>query len=280
MEPSPTESPPAPSRRERLRVIIFEADTPAGKRFDVLLLIAIGLSVLVVMLESVAGIRADWARELRLVEWFFTILFTIEYGIRLYVSPRPIRYATSFFGIVDLLAILPTYLALLLTGGQYLATIRMLRLLRMFRVLKMVRYVGEGEVLLSALVASRAKIIVFFSGVLITMTILGTVIFLVEGPGNGFTSIPTSIYWAIVTITTVGYGDIVPLTPLGKSIAAIGMLVGYAIIAVPTGIVGAEITRALRAQRQDIEERQPCGGCGQVVHRRGANYCDRCGAEL
>lgn len=274
------DSPPARSGRERLYEIIFEAETPAGKHFDVWLLVLICLSVVAVMAESVAGLRAEWAWHLRVAEWVFTLLFTIEYGLRLYCSPRPWRYARSFFGIVDLIAILPTYLAMVLAGTQYLAVIRLVRLVRMFRILKMVRYVGEGEVLLHALKRSRPKITVFLLCVFIITTVMGTVLYLVEDEAAGFTSIPTSIYWAIVTVTTVGYGDISPQTPLGQIIASIGMLTGYAIIAVPTGIVGVELSRAAASGRDALERGRACGRCSQEVHRTGANYCDRCGEKL
>lgn len=278
MPPDDSPNPPR-SLRERLYEIIFEAETPAGKQFDVWLLVLICLSVAAVMAESVAGIRQEWAFHLRVAEWVFTGLFTIEYALRLFSAPKPTRYARSFFGIVDLVAILPTYLTLILAGTQYLAVIRLVRLVRMFRILKMVRYVGEGEVLLSALRRSRPKITVFLLCVFVVTTVMGTILYLVEDETAGFSSIPTSIYWAIVTVTTVGYGDISPQTPIGQLIAAIGMLTGYAIIAVPTGIVGVELSRATAAANAVVEG-PPCADCGQLVHRRGARFCDRCGTKL
>lgn len=273
---------PVSSFRERLRVIIFEAETPAGKQFDVWLLIFICLSVGAVMAESVESLRAQWASHLRVAEWVFTGLFTIEYALRLYSSRRAWRYARSFFGVVDLISILPTYLTLLLVGSQYLAVLRLIRLVRMFRILKMVRFVGEGQVLLVALKRSMPKITVFLLSVFIITTVMGTILYLVESAEAGFTSIPTSIYWAIVTVTTVGYGDISPQTPFGQIIASIGMLTGYAIIAVPTGIVGVELSRASAGpdDRVPTEVGPPCVGCGQKVHRRGAQFCDRCGTPI
>ncbi|MFW6352763.1 MAG: ion transporter [Verrucomicrobiota bacterium] len=282
----PTSSPPAgestarESVRARLYRIIFEAETPAGKLFDEVLLVLIVLSVVAVMLESVAPIRQQWYPQLKVAEWIFTVLFTIEYGLRLYSARNALRYARSFFGVVDLLAVLPSYLALLLPGGQYVMVVRMLRLLRMFRILKMVRYVGEGNVLLTALRASRPKIIIFLLAVFIVTTVLGTLLYLVEGPTHGFDSIPRSVYWAIVTVTTVGYGDISPATPLGQFISAFGMLTGYAIIAVPTGIMGMELSRASAQEQRKITSERECKRCGQREHRRDARYCDRCGEQM
>ena len=265
------------SFREKLWEIIFEAETPSGKAFDVMLLIAIGLSVVAVMLESVNQIEANWADQLHALEWFFTILFTAEYFLRLWLVRRPMRYAFSFFGIVDLLACLPTYLAVFVPGAQSLLVIRMLRLLRMFRVLKMVHHVRGADVIMRGLVASRAKITVFFFSMLIFAVIVGTVIYLVEGSENAkFDNIPASIYWAIVTMTTLGYGDVVPITVGGKIIAAFTSLIGYAVIAVPTGIVSAEMVKAARPN----ETTAACPSCGCHGHLPDARYCRKCGERM
>ena len=261
--------------RARLHKIIFGVKTPAGKAFDVCLLWAILLSVLVVLLESVPTIREQYGLALRIAEWFFTILFTIEYGLRLWTVRHVRTYALSFFGIVDLLAILPTYLSAFVMGPQSLAAVRTIRLLRVFRVLKLVRHLQEAYGLMEALRASRPKIVVFLTGVISIAIIFGTVMYLVEGDDAGFTSIPTSIYWAVVTMTTVGYGDIAPQTPLGQLLALVLMILGYAIIAVPTGIVSAEIVRGERA----ISSRA-CPHCGRKGHEPDAKYCRVCGIRL
>ncbi len=263
--------------RRRLYVIIFEADTRAGKLFDVLLIIAILASVLVVMVDSVEAVRARHGLLLRILEWFFTLLFTAEYLTRLMVVKKPVRYATSFFGVIDLLAILPTYLSLFLAGTHYLVDIRALRLLRIFRVLKLSPYLSEANIIVQALLASRRKIAVFLSTVLIVVVILATLMYLVEGPANGYTSIPTSIYWAIVTLTTVGYGDIFPRTPLGQVIASMVMILGYGILAVPTGIVTAELTT--RAMRRPATTRT-CQNCLTEGLDADAVYCKQCGHKL
>lgn len=269
--------------RAALHEVIFESDTPSGRRFDVVLIAAILLSVAVVMLESTAAARAAYGEALRAAEWFFTILFTVEYGLRLASVGRPGKYASSFFGIVDLLAVLPTYLSLLMPGAQYLLVIRVLRILRIFRVLKLAQYLREAEVLVRALRASRRKIVVFIATVLTLVTILGSLMYLVEGPEHGFTSIPAGIYWAIVTLTTVGYGDISPQTPLGQALASFIMILGYGIIAVPTGIVTAELTRAAlpgAAVTGASVSGQACPACGAEGHAPGAVYCNRCGVPL
>jgi voltage-gated potassium channel len=228
--------------------VIFESDTPAGKAFDVALLIAIVMSILVVTLESVSWIRVDYSALIKTAEWVFTVLFTIEYALRIYCAPRRLRYVRSFYGIIDLISIIPTYLSLFVAGTQYALVIRSLRLLRVFRVLKLTHFLGEAEVLRRALHQSAAKIIVFL-GVVITMVfIVGALMYLIEGPENGFTSIPTSVYWAVVTLTTVGYGDIAPRTVAGQTLATIVMIMGYGIIAVPTGIVSVEMSRAEAAK--------------------------------
>jgi len=263
--------------RQRVWEIIFEADTPAGKAFDVTLLACILLSVAAVMLESVESIHSSYGVELLVAEWIFTILFTIEYILRLAVVRRPLRYATSFFGVVDLLSILPTYLLLFGVGAQSLLVIRSLRLLRTFRVFKLARYVGEASVLRQALAASRPKITVFLFAVASIVLIVGALLHIVEGSqGNeGFSSLPQSVYWAIVTMTTVGYGDATPESPLGKAIASVVMILGYGIIAVPTGIVSAELSRF----RPTVTTRV-CPSCHAEGHAPDASYCFRCGAEL
>lgn len=263
--------------REQLRVVIFEADTPLGKAFDVSLLWAIVLSVVAVILESVSALRNDYGPALRGAEWIFTGLFTIEYLARLVCAPRPGRYAFSFFGAVDLMAVIPTYLSLLIPGSQSLLVIRALRLLRVARVFKLAHFLGEIEVLTTALRASRHKVIVFLGSVLILVTILGSAMYLIEGEEAGFTSIPRSIYWAIVTMTTVGYGDIIPQSVPGQTLAACVMIMGYAIIAVPTGIVTAEIVEAVRSK--PITTRV-CMSCMSEGHELSARFCKDCGAEL
>ncbi len=264
------------SLRSRLHEIIFEADTRAGKLFDVVLISAILASVTVVMLDSVESIHQKYQSILLSAEWFFTILFTIEYIARLLVVKLPFRYARSFFGVVDLLAILPSYLDLLFPGSHYLLVVRVLRVLRIFRVLKLVQYVREARYLRRALIASRRKITVFLFSVLTLVVILGSLIYVIEGGENGFTSIPRGIYWAIVTLTTVGYGDISPQTPLGQFVAALVMILGYSILAVPTGIISAEMTSALG---QNLNT-QACPACGAENHDDDARFCKYCGEAL
>ena len=259
-----------------MHTVIFEADTPAGKRFDVALLWAIVLSVLVVLVESVASVRAALELELRLLELVFTGLFTVEYILRLVSVKRPLRYAFSFYGLVDLLSILPTFVEILLPGAASLRVVRMLRLLRVFRVLKLVGFLREAQILKDALWASRRKIIVFLSAVLVLVTLLGTVVYIIEDAEAGFTSIPMSIYWAIVTVTTVGYGDIAPQTVLGQMLASLMMILGYAIIAVPTGIVGVELARTDAVDTNT----QACPGCGAEGHDDDAVHCKHCGHKL
>ncbi len=262
--------------REKCRRVIFLNDKPAEKLFDVLLIVAIVLSLVMVMLDSVQSIRNQYGPWLVAIEWFFTILFTIEYAVRLYVAKSAFRYARSFFGVVDLLSILPTFLDLILPGAHYLMSLRVLRALRIFRVLKMVQYVGEANLLARAIRASARKIAVFVFAVVTLACILGSMMYLIEGPENGYTSIPKSMYWAIVTLTTVGYGDISPQTTLGQMFASIIMLTGYGIIAVPTGIVTAEIARVSRA----IDREYRCDSCGQDTHKRAARFCHSCGGGL
>ncbi|QTN31396.1 ion transporter [Akkermansiaceae bacterium] len=264
--------------RERLWRIIFLSDTKAGQIFDVALLVLIGASVLVVMLDSVESLRSEHGRLFFSLEWVFTIVFTSEYAVRMFVVRKKRKYALSFFGIVDLLSILPTYLALLFTGSQYLMVIRILRLLRMFRVLKMAHHFGQSNLLLNSLRSSWPKISVFLFFILILVSIEGTLMYLVEGAHNpGFSSIPQSIYWAIVTVTTVGYGDVAPLTVVGKVLSSMIMLSGFAIIAVPAGIVITEIGREREMLRMDGRK---CGQCGWVGHDPGANFCKHCGNGL
>ena len=266
--------------RSRWHEIIFESDTPAGRRFDVWLLVAIVLSVGVVMLESVPALDARYGVELRAAEWAFTVLFTLEYAVRLACVKRPMGYALSFFGVVDMLAIAPAYASLVIPGAQALAVVRTLRLLRVFRVLKLVHYLQEMQVLTQALRASRRKIAVFISTVLTAVVVLGSLMYLVEGAENGFTSIPMSVYWAIVTLTTVGYGDISPQTPAGQILASVIMILGYGLIAVPTGVVTVEIAQAgLSAARVQVPG-QSCRHCSAEGHPAGAKFCHRCGGAL
>jgi len=262
--------------RERMHEVIFEADTPSGKTFDVVLLIAILLSVASVVLESVGSIRERYGTVLRIAEWFFTILFTIEYVARLLCVRRPARYAFSFFGIVDLLAILPTYLSPFVAGSQSLLVIRALRLLRVFRVFKAVRYVGEVTSLVTAIRATRAKITVFLFAVMTIVTIMGALMYVIEGKASGFTSIPRGIYWAIVTVTTVGYGDLAPQTVLGQAVAAVAMVMGYSLIIIPTGIFSMEL---VQAARRSITT-QSCPECLREGHDADAAHCKHCGAGL
>lgn len=270
--------------RERLRRIIFEADTPAGKAYDVALLVVITLSVAGVMLDSVARIRGGYGRVLTTLEWAFTLLLTIDYLVRLWCVGRPLRYALSFFGIVDLLGVIPTYLGLIVRGSRYLVAIRFLRVLRVFRVLNLSSYLAEYRVLTHALTASRRRILVFLFVVLTLVVVLGSLMYVIEGEKHGFTSIPVSIYWAIVTLTTVGYGDISPATPLGRAIAAVIMIIGYSIIVVPTGIVSVEMARATDTGRMPVPRANrgdaTCPSCGLDRHDPDAVHCKRCGGKL
>ncbi len=267
------------SLRQRVHVIIFGSDTPAGKAFDVVLILAILLSISVVMLESVQAVRERHGAALRVAEWAFTILFTLEYVLRLWCVPRPRHYARSFFGIVDVLSIVPTYASVLIPGAQALLVIRTVRILRVFRVLKLVHYVSESETLVRALVESRRKIQVFVFAVLTAVIVFGSLMYLVEGPQNGFTSIPRGMYWAIVTMTTVGYGDISPQTNLGQTISAGVMILGYGIIAVPTGIVTAQLTHQAARPRSSVSGKA-CPACSAGGHDTDAVYCRRCGTQL
>ncbi len=274
--PSPAEAPGPPSWRQRAYAIVFESDTPLGKAFDVVLIGAILLSVVAVMLESVEPMRARHFEALRALEWGLTLLFTVEYGLRLVIARSSWRYATSFFGVVDFLAVVPTYVSVLAPGAQYLLVVRLLRVLRVFRVLKLTNYLDEADVLRTAMQASRRKITVFLFAVLTLVVILGSLMYVIEGAANGFTSIPRSIYWAIVTLTTVGYGDISPQTTLGQALAALVMIIGYGIIAVPTGIVTAELTRAGAPRPR----RRVCPTCTLASHDANARFCKHCGTRL
>ncbi len=262
--------------RARLHEIIYEADTPAGKAFDVTLILLIVLSVVVVMLDSIHGVGDRYRPLLHGLEWAFTALFTVEYVLRVVAIERPWSYVRSFFGIVDVMAVLPTYLSLILPGSQSLLVVRFLRLLRIFRVFKLAEYLREAQALRAALVASRRKIAVFFMSIVTLVVIIGAVMYLVEGEASGFSSIPKSVYWTIVTLTTVGYGDIAPRTPLGQLLASVVMLIGYSIIAVPTGIVTAEMTRAHSGRVST----QACPACSLEGHEPDARFCRHCGASL
>lgn len=265
-----------PKWKQHLHEIIYEADTKEGKWFDIILIIIILFSIIIVMLESVESINAKYSELLNIAEWVVTIFFTIEYIARVICIQKPSKYIFSLYGIIDFLATIPKYLSIFFVGTHALIALRSLRLLRIFRILKLARYLGASNNLLSALKASRIKISVFLSTVLVLTIILGTIIYLVEGPENGFTSIPRSMYWAIVTLTTVGYGDISPHTPLGQLIASIVMILGYGIIAVPTGIVTSEMTK----QETINTNTQSCPNCFCDTHLDGAKYCQECGTKL
>ncbi len=262
--------------KKMLRRIIFGTDTPAGRLFDIGLIISIILSVALVLLDTVESISGPYADLIHRLEWGFTIIFTIEYLLRLYCSANARQYSLSFYGIVDLLSILPSYLALFFPGASFTLVIRVLRLFRIFRVLKLIRYLSEGNLLLRAMVQSGRKVFIFFFSVSLIIMVLGALMYVVEGPNNGFSSIPKSIYWTIVTITTVGYGDITPGTPLGQGIAAFTMLLGYSIIAIPTGILTAEISSEIGRSRT----LRRCNNCSKSGHDTDAEYCSACGNEL
>lgn len=256
--------------------IIFGTDTREGRLFDIALLWAVGLSVLVAIADSVMAPGGTMHIIFLVLEWLFTLLFTAEYILRLWSSPQPLRYARSFFGIIDLIATLPTYLGLFYAGANTLLVIRVVRMLRIFRVLKLFAYWNEANMLLRSLYASRRKITVFLLTVFVTANVFGVLLYVVEGPEHGFTSIPKAVYWAIITITTVGYGDVVPQTALGQAIAALVMLVGYSVIAVPTGIFTSEILLELQRQRSD----RHCPGCAASGHESDASFCRHCGSTL
>lgn len=266
---------PSPLKK-KLYQIIFGTGTPAGRNFDILLIIAILLSVTVVIIASIESYRTLYGWLWFRLEWGFTLLFTLEYIVRLYCSPKRLRYAISFYGIVDLLAILPTYIGLLFPATSYLMIVRLLRVLRIFRILKLYRYLKEANVLIQALHMARRRIFIFLFSILVVVTVFGSLMFVVEGPTSGFTSIPESIYWAIVTVTTVGYGDITPHTTLGQFISALAMLTGYAIIAIVTGIFSAELIIEIQREQQAIR----CRSCRSSGHNRRALFCQFCGANL
>ena len=263
--------------RQRLQEIIFEADTPSGKAFDVALILAIVISVCLIMMDSVSWLNARFGFSFRAAEWFFTGLFTVEFMLRLIAVRQPLRYVFSFFGMVDILAILPTYLSLVIPGTQSFLVIRVFRILRVFRVFKLGHYLGEAQMLSSALAASRHKIAVFLTTVGATVISVGALMYVIEGDKHGFTSIPASVYWAIVTMTTVGYGDIAPQTALGQFFAALLMIVGYGVIAVPTGIVTTELVKISRPQPIST---QACPNCGAEGHAHDAKFCNRCAYPL
>lgn len=260
--------------RRKIYAVVFGTDTPAGRLFDRVLLVLIILSIASVFLESMSSFRNSYLFYIQIAEWLFTFLFTVEYALRVYSSPKPWRYILSFYGLIDLIAVLPAYIGLVIAGTHYLVVVRALRLLRVFRILKMSRFLREGDVLKSALRSSSYKITVFLTSVVALVTIIGTLMYVIEGEKSGFTSIPVSIYWAVVTITTVGYGDISPQSPLGQFIASLLMITGYGIIAVPTGIVSVEMARATDAAKEK------CPHCRASIPVSDAKYCSNCGKPL
>lgn len=270
---------PTDKLRNRVYRIIFEADTPAGKFFDVVLLILILLSIVVVMVDSVSFYHNNYGKLLLGIDWVITIFFTLEYILRIWIVNKPKNYITSFFGIIDLLAILPVYLSLFFVGSQALVTVRALRLLRIFRIFKLGRYLIESQTLMTALKASRQKITVFMGTVLIIVVIVGSLMYVIEsGQNSGFDSIPRSMYWAIVTLTTVGYGDITPASNIGQFLSAMLMILGYSIIAVPTGIVSVEFSKAQQSEKSIRHD--ACPGCGRQGHLPDAQFCSHCGHKL
>ena len=268
---------PRTELQEKLYRIIFGTDTPAGKRFDILLIVAIFLSVTVVMLYSISHFEDRYGKWLYAAEWVFTLLFTAEYIARIYCSPNPRQYILSFYGLVDLLSILPTYFGIFVPEANQLIIMRLLRALRIFRILKLIRFINEGTNLTDSLWAARYKIFIFFVSIFIINIIFGTLMYLIEGPENGYTSIPKSIYWSIVTLTTVGYGDITPKTPLGQSLASLIMISGYAIIAVPTGIISAQMIKDINKPAQLTHR---CSNCEASDHELNAKFCKHCGTSL
>lgn len=263
--------------RFRLFRLFFHHDTREERNFDIALILTILASVIVVMLDSVPRIKARWHEELYIAEWVFTLLFSAEYLLRLWIVRRPLRYATSFFGVIDLLAILPTFLSLLFPASASLAVVRIFRLLRIFRILKLVKYSSEAGVLIESLLRSRRKIFLFITTILTITVIFGALMYVVEGPERGFTSIPTGMYWAVVTMATVGYGDISPVTPLGRFLTSALVIIGYSIIAVPTGLYGAELVKTLSGKNRRTVR---CGECGLTDHEADAWHCRRCGMSL
>jgi voltage-gated potassium channel len=271
--------------KQKVYIIIYGVNTPAGKIFDVGLLIMILLSVFTIMLETVEGVDQVFHKELSILEWVFTFLFSLEYALRIFVSKKPLKYIFSFYGIIDLLSILPMFFSIFFSGSQVLSGLRILRLLRLFRVFRLMEFMEESSKLKVALLASRAKIMVFLYTVMIIAILIGTVIYYIEGPNNGFTSIPKSVFYTIVTLTTVGYGDMVPITPLGQFLSMLLMVTGYGIIAVPTGIVGVEIVKQAKSARKLTDEHNRlngivCAHCNREGHRDHAEYCYNCGHSL
>ena len=267
--------------KNKIYDVIFGYESKAGKLFDIVLICMILISVSAVLLDSVSSVNIRFGYELLRLEWFFTIVFTIEYALRLYSTPNPRGYVLSFYGIIDLFSILPTYIAFLFPAAAYMVVIRILRVLRIFRILKLLRYMGEANLLFSALLNARRKIFIFLFSVMTLVVIFGAVMFVLEGPEHGFDNIPISIYWAIVTITTVGYGDISPQTPLGQMVASLTMICGYAIIAVPTGIIGAELMQEVqRRGHRTLSVERECARCKTSNHDMDANYCKYCGNPM
>jgi len=265
------------SWRAKIYEVIYHADTPAGKWFDILLIVFIFLSVLTIILDSVNQLHIEYGSVFYVLEWFFTIIFTLEYILRLISIRSPVKYMVSFFGVVDILSILPTYLSMFFVGAQSMLVIRILRVLRIFRILKLVHYSEQMQTLTRAVRNSRHKLFVFFFFILTVLVIFGSIMYLIEGPENGFTSIPHGIYWAVVTLTTVGYGDIAPQTVLGRGVASFIMLTGFSIIAIPTGIFASELNKEAKRNRKLS---RLCEACGLVGHTKSANYCRKCGEEL
>ncbi len=262
--------------REQLRIIVFQSNTTAGRRFDKILLLIILCSLMVVMLDSVESVHLEYGKLLTYSEWLFTLVFAVEYCLRLYCSPKPLKYAFSFYGLIDLLAIVPGILAIYYSDAQYLLIVRVVRMLRIFRVLKLLPYLKQANYLLAALRGSKQKIIVFLVSVSTLVIVFGTLMYVIEGPEHGFTSIPKGIYWAIVTLTTVGFGDIVPKTPIGQMLSSLVMITGYSIIAVPTGIFTAELTNAMRGDQLQHD----CPVCAKSNHEPASAFCSRCGNPL
>ncbi|MCH8175569.1 MAG: ion transporter [Proteobacteria bacterium] len=272
---------PAAGVKKKIYDVIFGYESKAGKIFDIGLICMILISISAVLLDSVSSINIRFGNQLTRLEWFFTVVFTIEYAMRLFSTPNRRAYMLSFYGIIDLFSILPTYIAFLFPAAAYMVVIRILRVLRIFRILKLLRYMGEANLLFSALLNARRKIFIFLFSVMTLVVIFGAVMFVLEGPEHGFDNIPKSIYWAIVTITTVGYGDISPQTPLGQMVASVVMICGYAIIAVPTGIIGVELMQEVqRRGRGTLSVERECARCKTSNHDMDANYCKYCGNPM
>ena len=267
--------------QRRIYDVIFGYESAAGRWFDLALIVLIVTSVASVLADSVASIHSQYGAALYRLEWAFTLIFTLEYALRIYTTPRKRAYVFSFYGLIDLVSILPTYLAFMFPAAAYLLVIRIMRVLRIFRILKLFRYIGEANLLYAALLQARRKIFVFLFSVVVLIVVFGALMFVIEGPENGFSNIPVSIYWAIVTITTVGYGDIAPQTSLGQFVAAVAMICGYAIIAVPTGIIGAELMQQVqRSNQRQNHHAASCRACKATTHDLDARHCKYCGAEL